>query len=60
MHVFPVSKARSKSDTLQKVVLDVFNNSECNSIYDVVDKVKKGVDEKTKLCVGSTKDRKDT
>ena len=54
------AKQQSKSKVLQKVELDVFNNSDCGQIYDVVDKVKNGVDEETKLCVGSLQEVKDT
>ena len=55
-----VTKQQLQSKVLQKVTLDVFKNSDCDSIYDVVDKVKNGVDEETKLCVGSLRERKNT
>ena len=57
---FAAAKQQSQSKVLQKVTLDVFKNSDCDSIYDVVDKVKNGVDEETKLCVGSLRERKNT
>ena len=56
---FSGSNQQAKSNTLQKVTLEVFKNSECNKIYAVLDKVKT-VDEETKLCVGSSQKGKDT
>ena len=56
---FSVSKQQLKSNTLQKVTLEVFYNSVCNKIYAVLDKVKT-IDEETKLCVGSSQEGKDT
>ena len=51
---------RQKSNRLQKVSLEIFNQSDCDSLYEFVDKVKNGVDNTTKLCVGSKTAEKDT
>lgn len=50
------------SDSLMKVVLDLYGNQECNATYinHINRALEKGIVEKTQLCAGSRLEQKDT
>lgn len=52
----------AQSDLLQKVVLEIFTQDECNSTYsnEIGRQLNRGIDEETQLCAGSHVERKDT
>lgn len=52
--------ARQQSVSLRKVMLDIFNQTDCQNKFDLSGKTINGIDYATKVCAGSYKSERDT